>query len=84
MRRVLIPLALFAAGPALADPRIFEAEPIVVRTLPLEQSVRLAPDADVSAYSNLAVFNGYILTNGGVETQGGNTSTLYVADDISV
>jgi hypothetical protein len=82
MLKALLPFALFASVPAHAGPVVVEAAPIVVRTSPIDQSTRFAPDAVVSAYSNLAGFNGAILTNGGVATDGVNTRTLFVADDI--
>ncbi len=84
MCSVPFPLALALAIPAQvsAAPPVVEVSAMIERVTPLTGSVRLEPSANVSAYANLANFWGFSLIHGGVASNGVDTSTLFVADDL--
>lgn len=84
MRSVLLlpALALALAAPLAAAPVLTPVHAVIERTMPLDQAATFQPEAIATAYSNVSTFLGFSLLFGGVESDGVNTSTLFVADDL--
>jgi len=85
MRRALslAALTLALAAPAAASPGVVSLPAEIEHVAPLDRAAPFASAGVASAYSNLATFQVFSLIHGGVASEGGNTSTLFVADDLT-